>query len=512
MPTRWQTFPIEFRGGLRSDLGTLVQGTQATGSATTLQNFEPAKEGGYRKILGYVKFDPDEVPGVGPVLGVAVTESSEVVASRENALGKTEYFYSQGAGWTSAGATTTGVSGKVQVTEYKFGTDRKFAFADKVNYPVVYNTATNTTSEIAVADLLGASWVNEFKHHLFVAVGNQLYFSEPFSDSSWTPGGGAGVVNVGQDITGLAVFRDELFIFSYNKIQKLSGSSVSDFVLNPVAENMGCICGCTIQEVGGDVAFMAPDGVRLLSATDRNNDFGLNILSDLIPREYRSFSTTAGWFNSLVLRGKAQYRLFSYDQAVPKESTPGLLFTKFADQGPSDIAWATTMGFKVHCCDSRYTPEGEVAVFGDESGFILRMEVGSNFDGTPIEAVYRSPDLPVDDPKVRKTFYRAVLYTDVTGAVDFKLGLNFDLPRVTNYNKVAAPEVSLLIAQAGVFVYGSSTAIYGTATYGAELDYSFETPLIGSGNTFTYSITDNSTSPTFTIDSIVFDYQSHDKQ
>ena len=52
MATQWQTFPIEFRGGLISNLSPLQHGTNAVGSATILQNFEANKEGGYSKIRG----------------------------------------------------------------------------------------------------------------------------------------------------------------------------------------------------------------------------------------------------------------------------------------------------------------------------------------------------------------------------------------------------------------------------------------------------------------------------
>ena len=50
MATQWQTFPIEFKGGLVSNLTPLQQGIQAVGSATQLQNFEPSISGGYKKV------------------------------------------------------------------------------------------------------------------------------------------------------------------------------------------------------------------------------------------------------------------------------------------------------------------------------------------------------------------------------------------------------------------------------------------------------------------------------
>ena len=53
MPVQWTTFPMEFQGGLISNLTPLQQGTNAVGSATILQNFESDREGGYSKLKGY---------------------------------------------------------------------------------------------------------------------------------------------------------------------------------------------------------------------------------------------------------------------------------------------------------------------------------------------------------------------------------------------------------------------------------------------------------------------------
>jgi len=65
MPTAWNTFPVEFKGGLVTNISPLQQGINAPGSARTLVNFEPSIEGGYRRIEGYNKFDTDYVPPYG---------------------------------------------------------------------------------------------------------------------------------------------------------------------------------------------------------------------------------------------------------------------------------------------------------------------------------------------------------------------------------------------------------------------------------------------------------------
>lgn len=513
MATSWQTFPIELKGGLRSDLGVLPQGLEQPGSATFLQNFEPAKEGGYRRIKGYRKFSDTVVTGTGAILGVFVVDSTKVIASRLDGAGNVKYHSSVGSTWTEEGSVANEPDYS-RFVEFKFGTNRKVFIVDGVSHPSVYDIDGDSFSTLTTeSDLEGASNAIVFRQHMFVAVDNLLYFSEPYDETAWTPGGGAGSINMGQDITGMAVFRNELFVFSATSIQKISGSSVSDFTLSPVAERMGCIAGDTIQEVGGDIAFLAQDGVRLLSATDRLNDFSLDVLSDRIPRSFQTFTdTTSPHFKSVVVRGKAQYRLFSYQSAAPEENSKGLLFTKFSDQGASDIAWGTLTGFKVYCSDSRYTSAGEKIVFGNTTGYVYSMESGNSFDGEDIEAIYRSPNIPIEDPKVRKTLYRAALFTDAEGAISLTLNLGYDMPRATNYNEVVAPTISLSYTQGEVFYYGNPASVYGTAVYGAPIDSVFESPLIGSGKTFYFRISDKSKNPPFSIDTIVFDYEPQDRQ
>ena len=67
MPTKWERYPVSFRGGLVSSLSLLQQGQEIPGSARSLVNFEPSTTGGYRRIKGYSKYSEDLVPNYGEV-------------------------------------------------------------------------------------------------------------------------------------------------------------------------------------------------------------------------------------------------------------------------------------------------------------------------------------------------------------------------------------------------------------------------------------------------------------
>ena len=102
----------------------------------------------------------------------------------------------------------------------------------------------------------GAKFVTAFKDHMFYAGMSankqEIVFSIPFDEDNFSAAIGAGSIKVDDTITGLKVFRDNLFIFCENRIFQLSGSSQADFAMKPVTRNIGCTNGDTIQEFAGD--------------------------------------------------------------------------------------------------------------------------------------------------------------------------------------------------------------------------------------------------------------------
>jgi hypothetical protein len=512
MPSQWQTFPIEFRGGLISNMNALQQGINMVGSATFLQNFEPSKEGGYKKVLGYEKYIAGSVAGTGPMLGVKVVNASEVIAVRRNNVNVSQYYINTGATWTSIGSAAL-LGGRVKGVDFNFDGNHKIVFVDGVNSPAVFNDTTNVlTFPSLPSDLTGSQHVALYKSAIFLAKGSNLHFSAPYNEVDFSAANGAGVINVGHSITGLIVFRDQLIIFSRNKIQRLVGSSLADFQLLPIADDIGCLYGETIQEVGGDVIFMAADGLRLLGATERIGDFGLEIASSPISKDALAFISSTQVFSSFVLREKAQYRVFAYSDSVGVNTAKGLLGTKFSDQGAGEIQWATLSGFKVHVADGRYVPGQELTVFANDDGYVYRAEFGSSRDGADIEAIYKSPFMPINDPQIRKTFYKLALYVDTRGTFSVDVNLDFELFKTDNYTGGLAPTITLASSSAGVFIFGNPNAVFGTAIFGSPLDNVYNTNIIGSGKTVSIRIEDRSTNPSFSLDTAVLEFRTNERK
>ena len=512
MATQWQTFPIEFRGGLISNLSPLQQGTNSVGSATILQNFEATKEGGYSKIKGYEKYSDTEVTGSGPILALKVISSGRIVVARQNASNLTEYYYGTGTTWTSMGARPL-LGGKARSALYNLDGDDKVLFVDGVNYPATYNTSGNTLTAITGStDVLGASHVAVFKDTAFYAKDNNVFFTAPFTVDNFSAADGAGSLNVASDVTGLAVFRDQLIIFTTDSIKRLTGNTTSDFQVSPITDRIGCVSGDTIQEVGGDIMYLAPDGIRLLSATDRIGDFGLDIASDPIAKDASTFLGSTSNFTSVILREKAQYRIFAYIESEQNEVAKGLIATKFVAQGASGISWSTTFGIKAYIADSRYSGTAETIAFANGDGYIYIMDTGSSFDGANIDAIYESPFMPISDPQLRKSFYKMTLYAEPTGPMNIALNVKYDFDTGTNTGVIQPATQRIESTGTAIFVYGSSSAVFGTATYGGELDVVYNTNLVGSGKTIALRVEDLSTNPTFTLDTALLEFRQNDRQ
>ena len=153
---------------------------------------------------------------------------------------------------------------KQRFVKYRIGLTEKIAGVDGSNYPFTYDNTNYVPLVSAPDDIEGASHIAFFKNHLFFAKGDVLSFTSPYTDNDFNPANGAGNISVGTDITGLIAFREQLIIFSENKIERLVGNTLADFVLQPITTNIGCVDSDTIKEVAGDVVFLGPDGLRII--------------------------------------------------------------------------------------------------------------------------------------------------------------------------------------------------------------------------------------------------------
>lgn len=521
MPDRWQTYPVEFAGGLISNLSPLQHGSAMPGSARNLINFEPSTEGGYRRIEGFNKFNTNIVTGQNNILGVTFYKD-RAIAARDQTSGDPKLFAAaSGTGaWVdlSTSITLGNNASRVRFAKYNFDGTDKMMITDGIGYPLILAGITASdlsqlSSSNGSTDIEGATHVVEFKEHMFLAKGSNLIFSAPFEDDDFTAAKGAGIINVGSTITALIPFREQLIIFSEFRINRLVGDSVADFKLQPIADDIGCVAEDTAQEIAGDVIFLGPDGLRTLAGTEKNQDFDLAAISKPIQKEMVSLTTQNTTFSSVTIREKSQYRIFGFDANTTEASSKGIIGTQLQGAQGQQINWAETTGIKSFVADSTYTGREEVVLFGNNDGYVYQMESGNSFDGDDITASFSTPYFPITDPRTRKTIYRATIYTDPQGSVDLDFNVKYDLSEAG----VIEPETITLsntsVGSGGTFIFGSPDAKYGTARYSGEsLQSIFDTQTQGSGFTVSLQFESSGTSPPFSMDSAVIEFGQYGRR
>ena len=464
MADGWQTYPIEFRGGLITNLSPIQQGLNIPGSARQLRNFEPSVEGGYSRILGFEKFDTNALTGTGIIRGVFYF-NGKVLAVRNNSNlggGEGELYESVGGdvGWTRVSTDsirfTTG-TGKIRFAKFNFDGTERVVMVDGTSSPIFYDGTTITQPTLTSAQE-GASHVAIFKDHIFLGKDTSIISSGPLqyaSAAAWSVANGAIEIQFNDTITGMEVFRDQLYIFCRTQINRVAGNTVGDFQRVPVTADIGCVEEDTIQEIGGDVIFMGPDGLRLLSGTDKIGDIGLGAVTKTIQSETTSFRNRNTSFSSVVLRNKSQYRILGYKESDPVSESKGIIGTQFASQGGDDMAWAETRGIRAYATFSAYEGTEEIILFANEDGYIYEMEKGVSFDGEDITATFYTPYLSINDPTLRKTVYILHSYIDPEGSFETDVTLDYDFNTTIRQDPIRL--VNDLASDQALAVYGDST-------------------------------------------------------
>ena len=505
MPDLSQTAPATFplMGGLVLNKSTFAM---QPGEALELVNFEPDINGGYRRINGFVKYNSNVVPQTSASTEEVLLScifNDKIVAAR----GEKIFTASSGSGsWTErdSGRTSAGV---YTFERFNFDGNDKLIVADGNNAPTVFNTsfaATDVTSagggEVSTA-VTGAKFVVAFKDHMFyggmASNKQEVVFSVPFDEDNFATGSGAGCFKVDDTITGLKVFREDLFIFCEDRIFKLTGTSSSNFAVAPVTRNIGCVNGQTIQEFAGDLIFLAPDGLRTVAGTARIGDVELGTISTPVQSVFNDNIANASGFRSLVIPNKTQYRVFFTKSGVAQAITEGVT-TSLRGQ---TFEFAQLKGIRPTSTDTVTTATETIVIHGGEGGYVYRQESGNDFDGSAVGGKYRSPDLSFGDAGVRKHMHRVLVSYKPEASISADMFLRYDYedpnsPRPAAYSLSASDIVA---------VYGSG--VYGTATYGGQTEPLLRQSVEGSGFTVALRVDDNGTTAPYALRGFQMEYQ-----
>jgi len=494
-------FPFVCEGGLVLNQSTFIM---KPGQALELLNFEPDIDGGYRRISGFSKYVTAIVPQTSAsseeVLMVATFGSTVVAARGEKIFSATP----GGSSWTERYSGRSS-AGTYDFERFNFDGNDKLIVVDGTNDPTVFDTSFSAT-DITTSSVEGAKHVAAFKNHMFYSgmstTPQEVVFSEPFDEDGFNSGQGAGSIKVDDTIVGLKVFRDNLFIFCENRIFKLGGSSSSDFAVVPVTRNIGCVNGQTIQEFAGDLIFLGPDGLRTIAGTSRIGDVELGTISSNVQSLFDANLSDSGSFTSIVIPNKTQYRIFFTKSGTGENATEGVICVLRGQQ----FEFAEIKSIRPTSTDTFVSSGNVIALHGSGDGFVYRQESGNDFNGTAISGRYRSPDLTMNDPGIRKNMQRVIVNFAPESSIDADLFVRYDYESKNSARPAAYPLDSGDIAAIyGTSTYGTSSSVSGT--YGGASQPLVRQAVEGSGFAVALRVNDGGTTAPYSLKGFQLEYQ-----
>jgi hypothetical protein len=523
-----QPWGFPCKGGLNVNLNQLEMLSQP-GFATRLRNFEVDPDGGYRRVDGFTQFGDTNPNSDEVILGMTVYADGVIVCSGTGIFfsvdGEDAWLQLNRASVSGSGdnySTFTGRSlaartsqGRCTFALYEGTSDYgELVICDGVNEPFLFQmtgtggltSRTFFAKEITVSGTTGPAVGVIHDKHLVVAgastAKNTIFYSGTNDIDDFTSTGSGSIV-IEDGVVGLASFRSDLIIFCKNSIHKLVNiNDSSNVAVVPITTNVGCISGGSIQEIGGDLLFLSPDGVRTVAGTARIGDVELGSVSRQIQSLVSDIASDSAFIiTSGVLRSKSQYRLFYSKNTESPTIARGIIGTLTSN----GFAWSETLGIQALGFVSGLDKDGVEQVYhGDKDGYIYNHLSGNSFfnagSSRNIDAVYQTPDFDFGDVGTRKTLKYARVSFSPEGAVEpsFRVRYDYEDPAIPQPEPFAVSTIALPA------IFGSSA--FNAVTFGATSDPMERITLEGSGNTCSFRITSDDQKSAYAVNGLYIDY------
>ena len=542
-----QPYALACEGGLDKSSSSFEL-LRRPGAATRLRNFEVDIAGGYRRINGFSAFGGSSAANPSTdndILGLHVYADGVIACSSTNI-----YFSLDGTSWLQINrdsvatggdnySTFTGRSALARTSQGKahfatFEGDTTYGeviitdegsgvkpFYFKMTGSGALSDRTYFAKEITVDGSVYPKFCVMHDKHLVVGGSstepNGIHYSGTNDIDDFTASGG-GTIILDDQVVGLKSFRDDLIIFCRNSIWKLENINVTaSIAVVPITKNIGCLDGRSIQEIGGDLVFLAPDGIRTLAGTVRIGDVELGTVSRSIQPVMKDIADNIGSYNisTIVIRDKSQYRLY-YGSSSTGDASEGIIGTlKTNEQGFTQFQWSETFGIDASsAATSGFDSDGvEKYYHGDYAGAVFNHDTGDNLldtsgTETNIVAEYQTPDLDYGDLGTLKTLKYVKVSATPEGTVSTKLRIRY------NYDDPDTPQpsdYSLSIDKPSLF----GTAVFGTTAahvFGAASDPITRQVVEGSGHSNYFRIFSDDQNSPYTINGLYIDYVPSGRQ
>jgi hypothetical protein len=202
------------------------------------------------------------------------------------------------------------------------------------------------------------------------------------------------------------------------------GSDSTDFNMIPFKQEAGAIAW-TLQQLGQTLMF-DDRGITTLRSSQNYGNFADATISQRAQTWLRDRRTQV--HASCVARDKNQYRLF-FTGGTALYVT--MFDRKVIGMMPQQLAHELTC-----ICSAEKNDGTEEIYFGSDDGYVYQMEVGTSFDGDPIEAYLNLAYAHFGTPRMLKRFRECMFELEANGYADFYF--SYEL----GYNSTAIAQVA----------------------------------------------------------------------
>ena len=242
--------------------------------------------------------------------------------------------------------------------------------------------------------------IAEHKKHLFFGFPKgSLQNSSQGLPRVWDAILGAAEFGMGKELTGLIPnTSDAMFITTEGSCHVLTGNDSSDFTLQDISSEAGAR-RFTVQRLGS-IVYMDEEGIRSAATTQTYGNFRLGTFTSQINKTLEA--KRKGGVQpvcSVVLKEKTQYLLFFSD------GTGISLFMGRKTPEPMIFEYP----FKVSCYHVALVDGRERLFVGSDNGMVYEMNVGTSFDGQPIDAMVQLAYGHQGAPRFLKRYHKIVV-------------------------------------------------------------------------------------------------------
>ncbi|WP_416398140.1 hypothetical protein [Allohahella sp. A8] len=394
---------------------------------------EPHKRSGDLAIDRRNAIQP--VPGSGPVRGVHV-HNGYLFAIRNTEDGSAAKLWrAVSNGWQDFTGTNLPLlpNGRAQFVSYNFAANPfgVMVFVDGVNKAKLLRFISESQSYLEEITLPGDATppvaVAANNNILYLATERgSLYYSAVGDPRNFDPVGGlAGEIAVGGKVTGLyPLVGGALCIQMQNQISVLYGSSEADLQKKDLRlhdDKSGAIAFSSLSY--NDLYFLGDRGITSLSATQSFGSFQSGAFSKGITPFIQSRKP---YFTCAVAALDRNQLRWAFNSPATQLQGSEVITATFSGNKLAGFT-RQVLGFKATCAASGEMRTGEPAVFmGSTDGWVYRMDVGTSFDGLPIQAYFMTAFANSRQPGRKKAFKQATINVQSDGPVPIKAKPVFD--------------------------------------------------------------------------------------